>query len=289
MTELPITVAISTFNRAHYLKLCLESVFASRELPAEVLVMNDGSTDATPETVAAFGERVKGFYQENQGLAAARNALVKRATQKYIIFLDDDDLLLPDAIPLLYQAVSASQGKPAAAYGQYRRIDSNGNGLPTKLKRKHFPSGMIAADLFLKNLILPSATLLDREYILAQGMTFPTGVRVGEDYPFMLELSRRIPFYAVNEPIVLRRRHQNNLSARSADGPVIEFNVLKNFYDNNPDVQTLIPRSIARKRLAELKIRTARNLTDPAARRQAFAEALKLKFSFKALWGKLFS
>ncbi len=41
--------------------------------------MNDGSTDATPETVAAFGERVKGFYQENQGLAAARNALVKRA------------------------------------------------------------------------------------------------------------------------------------------------------------------------------------------------------------------
>ena len=79
MTELPITVAISMFNRAHYLKLCLESVFASRELPAEVLVMNDGSTDATPETVAAFGERVKGFYQENQGLAAARNALVKRA------------------------------------------------------------------------------------------------------------------------------------------------------------------------------------------------------------------
>lgn len=55
------------------------SVFASRELPAEVLVMNDGSTDATPETVAAFGERVKGFYQENQGLAAARKALVKRA------------------------------------------------------------------------------------------------------------------------------------------------------------------------------------------------------------------
>lgn len=288
MTTLPITVAISTYNRAHYLKLCLESVFASSEQPAEVLVMNDGSSDATPDTVAAFGGRVGYHYQKNQGLAAARNALTKLATQRYIIFLDDDDLFLPETLSLLYRAVSAVSG-PAAAYGQYLRIDSDGNELPTKLKRKNFPSGMIAADLFQKNLILPSATLLDREYILAQGMTFPTDVRVSEDYPFMLELSRRIPFQAVNAQIVKRRRHQNNLSARSADGPVIEFKVLKDFYDNNPDVRTAIPWSTARKRLAELKVRIARNTADRAARRKAFADALKLQFTFKALWGKLFS
>ena len=64
MDVLPITVAVSTYNRAGLLELCLKSILNSTRQPAEVLVMDDGSADNTRETVAAFGDKVKYFYQK---------------------------------------------------------------------------------------------------------------------------------------------------------------------------------------------------------------------------------
>lgn len=290
MDVLPITVAVSTYNRSALLDLCLKSVCRSQKQPAEILVMNDGSSDDTEQTVAAYGDRVKYFYQENQGLAAARNALLKLASSPYIIFFDDDDLMLPNALELLYEAVSQnSNGGPAAAYGQYIRINSEGVRQPTRLKCARYPSGMIISEIFENNLILPSATLLDRNYMLQNNMFFPLDVKVGEDYKFMLEFALKVPFYAVNEPIVERRRHNKNMSVRSAESAEIQFGIIHDFYFRHPELEAQIPLKKANCRFAQLKIRAARSHKERKARKKAFAEALSYRFSLKALWGYIFS
>ena len=290
MNVVPVSVAISTYNRADLLKICLNSIFNSTVAPAEVLVMDDGSADNTAQTVAAFGDKVKYFYQHNQGLAAARNALTKLASSQYIIFFDDDDVMLPDALELLYEAVAkhSSEG-PAAAYGQYVRINSEGVRQVTRLKKECYPSGRIVAEIFETNLILPSATLLDREHMIRVNMFFPLDVKVCEDYKFMLEYSLTVPFYAVNKPIVERRRHNSNMSVRSSASAEVQFGILHDFYSRHPEIVSEIPLPKANHRFAQLKIRAARSCRDKVQRKALFAQALRFKFSWKAVWGYLFS
>jgi glycosyltransferase involved in cell wall biosynthesis len=77
------------------LKQCLDSVLAQSLAAAEVIVINDGSTDRTAEVAQSYGEQVVYLEQDNQGQGAARNAGLKIARGTYIAFLDADDYWLP--------------------------------------------------------------------------------------------------------------------------------------------------------------------------------------------------
>jgi hypothetical protein len=71
--DIQISVVIPTYNRGHLIGRALESTLRQTKLPAEIIVVDDGSTDDTQERVRAFGDRVRYLYQENSGSAAARH------------------------------------------------------------------------------------------------------------------------------------------------------------------------------------------------------------------------
>jgi len=94
MSDSPsITCILPVFNGEKYLGEALQSLFAQTLQPREIIVVDDGSTDSTPQILAAFGERLRVLRQENRGPAAARNAGIAAATSDLITFLDADDLL----------------------------------------------------------------------------------------------------------------------------------------------------------------------------------------------------
>jgi glycosyltransferase involved in cell wall biosynthesis len=93
-----VTAAIPTYNRAAYLPGALDSVFAQTRPPDDVLVVDDGSTDETPEVLAAYADRVRVVRQENGGRSAARNTAVREAYGRFVSFLDSDDRWLPDKL-----------------------------------------------------------------------------------------------------------------------------------------------------------------------------------------------
>ena len=110
------SVVIPTFNRAPLLAAALESVFA-QEFPArEVIVIDDGSTDGTLESLARFGARVTVLRQANRGPAAARNAGLAQARGEYVAFLDSDDLWFPWTLATYRRAIEA-HGGPAMVSG----------------------------------------------------------------------------------------------------------------------------------------------------------------------------
>ncbi len=91
-----LSVLICTFDRAFWLQEALDSL-VKQDLPAdqfEVVVVDDGSTDNTRETVAGFESRlcIRYVYQENQGLAGARNHAAQVAAAPIVLFMDDDDI-----------------------------------------------------------------------------------------------------------------------------------------------------------------------------------------------------
>ena len=74
-----VTAAITAYNRAAYLPGALDSVFAQTRSPDEVLVVDDGSTDDTPDVLAGYGDRIRVVRQENAGRSGARNTAVRAA------------------------------------------------------------------------------------------------------------------------------------------------------------------------------------------------------------------
>jgi glycosyltransferase involved in cell wall biosynthesis len=123
-----VTAAIPTYNRARFLVGALESVFAQTFRDFEVLVVDDGSTDETPELLAGYRDRVQVVRQENRGRAAARNRAVREARGRYISFLDSDDRWLPDK---LERQVPVLEADPTVAmvHGHVDVIDDQGRPL----------------------------------------------------------------------------------------------------------------------------------------------------------------
>ena len=100
-----VSIVICCHNRAHLLAQTMESVFAQQYQPVEIVVVDDGSTDHTPDLIANYGERVRYYRHENKGTSFTRTRGCQLAKGEFIAFQDDDDLMVPDRISSLYEAL----------------------------------------------------------------------------------------------------------------------------------------------------------------------------------------
>lgn len=96
-----VSVIVPAYNAASYLRECLDSALAQTYHDMEVIVVDDGSTDSTPEIIgeyAARDPRIVAVRQSNQGISSTRNRGISIAGGEWIVFLDSDDVMSPDCI-----------------------------------------------------------------------------------------------------------------------------------------------------------------------------------------------
>lgn len=110
-----ISVIIPAYNAAHWLPTAVASVRAQIRPADEILIVDDGSTDRTAEVGAGFGPDVRMIRRENGGLSAARNTGVAATSGEWMLFLDADDTLTPDALASL--ARTAENSDAGVVYG----------------------------------------------------------------------------------------------------------------------------------------------------------------------------
>ncbi len=179
MQELPlITVVIPCYKQAHYLGEALESVLAQTHSRREIIVVDDGSPDNTTEVAARY-TGVRCISQSNQGLSAARNTGLRESTGEYLVFLDADDRLLPEALAC---GLERLRMHPDCAFvaGQYRFIASDGTPLPETPKpygrRNHYLA------LLHDNFITMHAAVMYRRSVFETVGHFDVSLRAAEDY-----------------------------------------------------------------------------------------------------------
>ena len=106
-----VSIIVPVYNVEKYLGECLDSIlFQQATDDYEIVLVNDGSTDGSEEICKQYAmqnSKIKYFYQTNQGLSAARNTGIKLAQGDYLLFLDSDDKLKENSLPLLIKAMES--------------------------------------------------------------------------------------------------------------------------------------------------------------------------------------
>ena len=93
-----VTVIIPTFNRASFIEKCIDAILQQSHKDIELIVVDDGSTDNTPQILSKYKHQIKIITQENKGVSCARNAGLREAKGDFIAFCDSDDYWLPKKI-----------------------------------------------------------------------------------------------------------------------------------------------------------------------------------------------
>src|SRR5262249_14117699 len=126
-TEKPaISVIMPAYNCGRYLPEALDAALGQTLPPHEVLVVDDGSTDDTPQVCAAYGDRIRYVRQPNRGVPAGRNTALTRATGASSALLDADDVSAPDRLEKQAAALRARPGAVACFSGFWTFRDGGG-------------------------------------------------------------------------------------------------------------------------------------------------------------------
>jgi glycosyltransferase involved in cell wall biosynthesis len=166
-----VTAIVPVFNGRRYLRQAVESVAAQTAPPAELIVVDDGSTDGSLAALDGFAPPfpVRVLRQPNAGQSAARNHALRQATGELVAFLDQDDLWQPRHLERL-QAPFTDQPEVAWTYSDFDEIDDEGRLVTRGFLREHdvaHPKGTLEACLSGDLLVLPSASVLRRAALLA--------------------------------------------------------------------------------------------------------------------------
>lgn len=119
-----VSVIIPTYNREKYISEAIDSVLNQTYKDYEIIVVDDGSTDKTKEVLTKYNDKIRYFYQENQGVSVARNKGIKESKGDYIAFLDADDMWLPQHLEKEIGAFE-TDSKVALVYAQLRVLNKN--------------------------------------------------------------------------------------------------------------------------------------------------------------------
>ena len=121
-----ITIIVPIYNVERYLKQCILSIQLQTYRNLEIILVDDGSKDASGNICDEFAGndmRIRAIHQKNTGLSAARNIGIDVAQGKYIMFIDSDDYIAPDCIEKLYNALIETDGQMSVC--DYAKVDEN--------------------------------------------------------------------------------------------------------------------------------------------------------------------
>ena len=208
-----ISAAIPAYQAEAWIGETLESVLGQTSPANEVVVVDDGSTDATSEVVRGFGDRVKLVRQENRGVSAAYNRAFREAGAEFVAMCPADDLWEPNKLEL-QRAVLAAHSDVDVAFGGARYFgieDRDYVGPPAtgRLEPESFFRQMYDTDL------VPAPTAVVRRSLWEELGGFREDL-AAEDYEFWLRaLKAGAVFFHDPRVLVRLRQHGGNISSQA--------------------------------------------------------------------------
>lgn len=235
-----ISVVVTSFNRAPKLHRMINSALNQVDIPAEIIVINDGSTAdySQVQQWAISHAQVVWVDIENAGVSAARNCGVKYSKSPFIAFCDDDDYFLPNHLSTLRQRIAAENGTKGIYHTH--RVEMIGKVTyepPIKPREKD----QTWQEYYItKGEMIPSCTCMHRDVALK--WPFPVGIKYAEDHEQRLLALSQFPCFPIYERTVVMDRTDESATNR----PVAEISKIyrKRFRSmySNPRIRQHIRR-----------------------------------------------
>ena len=179
-----VSIVIPVYNIGKYLEKCLDSVVAQTFPDIEIIIVNDGSTDNSPEIIARYADkdsRIVVIDKSNEGLAYARKSGIEAARGTYIYHLDGDDYLEFDAIELLYRKAKEEDADMVVFPFSLDYIESGKSECSIEIAGEHFTNTEFFSAIAFSKAHWGVWSYLHKRSLYANGVTFHKGLNYGED------------------------------------------------------------------------------------------------------------
>ena len=219
-----VSIILPTFNRARYLPAALDSLLGQSLPAAELIVVNDGSSDETSAVLAPYRNRIVYLAQPNAGKSAALNSGLRRARGDYIWVFDDDDIACPDALERHLAVLEREHEVGFTLSGSYRCNEDPASGA-LRVERaqplRPFVDDDALLELLLSSYVAGPSSVI-RSSLLAEVGPFREDLVRAEDFEMALRLSLRSRAARLDDPrpTYYRRWHSG---PRGPQGAQFEF------------------------------------------------------------------
>ncbi len=233
-SDLLISIVIPAYNYAKTLPRAVESVIAQLSEISELLVIDDGSTDETPALLADLQDKHPGLFRAirkpNGGLSSVRNRGIVEAKGTYLVFLDADDELAPDALRLLSEHL-VQHPQTRMVIGGYWAVWPDGK------RRKHLPAalpsdpqGRLRGYLLDKTIGLANgASAIHRDVFLLGN--YPEKFRNAEDIPVFSQALANFECSVLAAPMALIYKHDDSMRHDIKQDCAVGLAVVEEIFD----------------------------------------------------------
>lgn len=280
-----VAVVTAAHNVAGYVGATVASVREQSLSNFEMIVVDDGSDDTTAKIVAAVDDpRMRLISTSNQGVGAARNRGLAACRAPLVIFLDADDLLLPDALERMVATMAANPGH-VACFGHHIKIDEDGAplGRTTPAAFRALAGEDTLRQLLRKNVIVNGGALCIRTEAARRVGGYDPSLRFAEDLEFWCRLAVLGDFVPITDSVVLKYRLRRAGANWTLAGTPFRPNV--------EALEVIFSAPALRERFTERELRRFRRLAEInghwLAARNALTEGRLVRFAQYLLAGAL--
>lgn len=211
-----VSVIIPCFNAADFIGATIESVLRQTRPAAEILVIDDGSTDESARVLESFSDRIRVLRKPNGGPASARNLGLRQATGDYLAFLDSDDLWEEEKLERQLAEFDAhpETGLLFSEAWMFREV----GGARSVMARIGYTGDPSFRQLLFGDYIPNSTVVIRRQVADAVGPLNERRELIGvEDYEYWLRIARRFRLRGMAAPLAWYRIREGNLMGTGAD------------------------------------------------------------------------
>jgi glycosyltransferase involved in cell wall biosynthesis len=207
-----VSIIIPTYNAADYILVTLKSIFEQTYRNWEIIIIDDGSTDQTSEKIATFlsSNNIFYFFQENQGVAAARNYGISKAKGELIAFLDADDYWMPEN---LAEKIKMFYKFPETDWVFSDMYESDGNLENLQIAPQGTDKDLMNSLLLWENEVIPgtSSNIILKKHCLDH-LRFDVNTSTAADLDFTIRLAHLHKGTRIPLPLIIYRQMHSSMS-----------------------------------------------------------------------------
>lgn len=212
MEEKKVSVIIPFYNGVEWLCEAVQSALNQTYKNLEVIVVNDGSKEDVSAFLEKYGDKIKYFYQENAGSAAARNLAIRNATGDYYALLDSDDIWFPEktAKQIAFMEKSGALWSHTGFHYWWPETDKKTTPDVSKNYGDVFVRLLVAFKVATPTVIINAKCFKDNPDIV-----FPVHMRKAQDFGLFIQFAKKYPMGVVEEPLANIRMRGTNTNSRA--------------------------------------------------------------------------